>query len=372
MAVDLAVVGGGPAGLAVAIEAAERGLTAIVIEREQPPIDKACGEGLMPRGVEQIRRLGLELPASATCPLDGICYVDGDVRASATFRGGRGLGVRRVVLSEALVARAAASGAELRHGVSASSWDESRDGVRLHTSGGHVDARWLVAADGLRSPIRSRAGIQVRSYAPRFGARRHFRVAPWSRFVEVHWAKDFEAYVTPVGPDRVSVALLWGEAGGRYDDRFDQLTELRGRLGEPTGSVRGAGPFGVLARQLTRGRVILVGDAAGFLDALTGEGVGIALESAGVLAEALANDRPRDYEQRWRGLTRRHHLVTGLLLAAARRPRLRRALVKALSDRPEAFQDLLSFHTGGSGLGGAVAGLARLSIDVTRALAEGN
>ena len=282
MGVDLAIVGAGPAGLAVAIEAAQRGLTSVVVEREEAPIDKACGEGLMPRGLDRLRRLRVELPGHATHPIDGIRYVDGEASVSASFRQGGGLGVRRLVLSDALTTRAGAAGVELRHGVTASGWEESRDGVRLHTASGDLDARWLVAADGLRSPIRTQAGIPVRSFAPRFGARRHYRVRPWSRLVEVHWAPDYEAYVTPVGPDCVGVALLWGEGSSRYDERLEGLSALRCRLGQPAGPVRGAGPFGVLARRLVRGRVILAGDAAGFLDPITGEGVGIALEGAGV------------------------------------------------------------------------------------------
>ncbi len=367
--VDLAIVGAGPAGLAVAIEAAERGLTSVVVEREKAPIDKACGEGLMPRGHERLLRLGVVLPSLATHPIEGIRYVDGETSVSASFQQGSGVGVRRLVLSEALTARAAAAGADLRHGVTASGWDESADGVRLHTSSGDVDARWLVAADGLRSPIRTQAGIPVRSYPPRFGARCHYRVQPWSRLVEVHWAPSYEAYVTPVGPDSVGVALLWGGGSNRYDERLERLSALRARLGRPDGSVRGAGPFGVLARRLVRGRVILAGDAAGFLDAITGEGVGIALESAGALVDAIARDRPEEYERRWRRLTRRHHLVTGLLVAVARRPRRRRILLTALSERPQTFEDLLSFHTGGSGLNRGLSGLAWLSYGVTRVAA---
>ncbi len=366
MGVDLAIVGAGPAGLAVAIEAAERGLTSVVIEREEAPIDKACGEGLMPRGRDRLRRLRVALPSHATHPIDGIRYVDGEASVSASFRQGGGLGVRRLVLSDALTTRAGTAGVELRHGVTASGWEESRDGVRLHTSSGDLDARWLVAADGLRSPMRTQAGIPVRSHAPRFGARRHYRVRPWSRLVEVHWAPDSEAYVTPVGPDCVGVALLWGEGSSRYDERLEGFSALRSRLGQPAGPVRGAGPFGVLARRLVRGRLILAGDAAGFLDPITGEGVGIALEGAGALAEAIARDRPEEYERRWRRITRRHHLVTGLLLAAARRPRVRRALVLALSERPQTFEDLLSFHTDGSGLHRALLGVARLSVGIAR------
>src|SRR5262249_12736081 len=92
---DLVVVGGGPVGLAAAIHAADRGLSAVVLERRTPPLDKACGEGLMPPGVAALGALGVVVPEHARAPFVGIRYVDGDTVAEARFADGPGWGVRR-------------------------------------------------------------------------------------------------------------------------------------------------------------------------------------------------------------------------------------------------------------------------------------
>ena len=114
---DVAICGGGPAGLAAAIQAAGRGFTTIVLERSAPPPDKACGEGLMPRTVAALARLGAlaDVPADQQTPFRGIRYVNGRGSVEARFQGGTGLGIRRTALSGALERRARAAGADIRN-----------------------------------------------------------------------------------------------------------------------------------------------------------------------------------------------------------------------------------------------------------------
>src|SRR5205823_3435093 len=100
---DLLVVGGGPGGLATALNARQRGLSVIVAEPRESPIDKACGEGLMPGGLAQLASLGVD---PAGMPFRGIAYVSVRRRAEARFRYGPGWGVRRTTLHAALAARA--------------------------------------------------------------------------------------------------------------------------------------------------------------------------------------------------------------------------------------------------------------------------
>jgi len=102
--IDVLVVGGGPAGLATAINCALAGLSVNVAEPRTGPIDKACGEGLMPSAVTRLAAIGVRPDGH---PLRGIRYLDSRHRADAPFRRGPGLGVRRTTLHAALAARAA-------------------------------------------------------------------------------------------------------------------------------------------------------------------------------------------------------------------------------------------------------------------------
>src|SRR5919198_3830521 len=110
---DIIVVGAGPAGLAVAIAAAERGLDVLVLERGALPADKACGEGLLPAAVRALHALGVRalLDPSACAPLRAIRWIDGALVAEATLPGAGGLGVRRTALSAGLAPRGRHAGA---------------------------------------------------------------------------------------------------------------------------------------------------------------------------------------------------------------------------------------------------------------------
>ena len=217
---DLVIVGGGPAGLAAAIHAAQRGLTSVVLERRALPLDKACGEGLMRGGVAALAAMGVEVPEKGRAAFLGVRYVDGPAIAEARFARRPGWGVRRTALVEGMAARARTLGIELRYECEAGPWRRSGTrGLMVETAWGPVGARLLVGADGLLSRVRREAGLELPWRGRRrFGVRRHFRLRPWSPFVEVHWAEGIEAYITPVGPDRVGVALLWDGSGGTFDE----------------------------------------------------------------------------------------------------------------------------------------------------------
>ncbi|MFF5565495.1 NAD(P)/FAD-dependent oxidoreductase [Streptomyces sp. NPDC012623] len=334
--IDLLVVGGGPAGLATAVHAALAGMETVVIEPRATPVDKACGEGVMPSGVRALRALGLDLPTGHE--LRGIRYVRGSRRAQAPFDNGTGLGVRRTELHAALALRAEEAGVRTVTG-RVGAVEQSADSV---TAGG-LRARWLVAADGLHSPVRRGLGLELPERGPRrYGQRRHYRVRPWTDFVEVHWSRAGsgaagEAYVTPVADDLVGVAVLSTVRRG-YDDHLAGFPELLARLdGEAATAVRGAGPLHRRVRRRTAGRVLLVGDAAGYVDALTGEGVALALASAEAAVRSLRAGRPREYEARWRALSRRHRLLTEALVRIGGHPAGARLIVPAAARMPSVF-----------------------------------
>jgi flavin-dependent dehydrogenase len=337
--IDVLVAGGGPIGLAAAIRARLAGLDVTVVEPRPTPVDKACGEGLMPSAVRALGDLGIEVDGRAFA---GIGYVSGTRRVAARFPNGPGFGVRRTALHAALAARAEAVGVTRLTGRVE---DIRQDDEHVEAAG--VSARWLLAADGLHSTVRKAVGLARPARGPaRFGLRQHFRVAPWTDLVEVHWSAHAEAYVTPVGDDLVGVALLCGTEGHRrgYAETLADFPDLSARLraAEPVTPVRGAGPLRQVAGAPSTGRVLLIGDAAGYVDALTGEGLATGLATAKAAVCAVLDERPAAYDAQWRAATRRYRWLTLALLAAANRPRVRATIVPAAVHAPWIFSRVVN------------------------------
>ncbi|MFD3534180.1 NAD(P)/FAD-dependent oxidoreductase [Streptomyces sp. NPDC058664] len=330
---DLIIVGGGPAGLATALYAARAGFDTVVAEPRRAPVDKACGEGLMPGAVRTLTSLGLEIPGH---PLAGIRYVQGSRQVQAAFRRGPGLGVRRTGLHDVLHGAVLAAGVPvlpLRVG------EVRQDTTGVTLPGTGLRAKWLVAADGLHSPVRRSLGLCAGSpQRPRYGLRRHYAVPPWSPYVEVHCGRHGEAYVTPLGPQLVGIALLT-DRRAPFGAQLERFPELAARLPAERAvtAVRGAGPLRQKARTRFHGRVLLVGDAAGYVDALTGEGISLALTGAGALVDNVRRGTPDRYESDWNRATRRHRLLTELLVRVRQQRVLAPLVVPAAARMPSVF-----------------------------------
>ena len=341
---DVLVAGGGPAGLATAIRASQFGLDVTIAEPQEPPIDKACGEGLMPAALERLEQLGVE--DLTGYPFEGIRYRDADdpgAVADGTFRSGRALGVRRTELHRTLVERAEALGVEWRN--------ERIERLRQRSDSVQTNvgrARFVVAADGLHSSLRRQLGLEIDGRCPdRYGVRRHYRRAPWVDRVEVHLGDGKEAYVTPVDDETIGVAFLF-EEHGRFDDLLEEFPLLADRLegATPVSDDQGGGPFEQRVRRPQIGRVLLAGDAAGYLDALTGEGVALAVETGSLAAESIADGEPGSYPARYRRATRTYFGLTEMLLWIRQVRRSRVPLIELLDRIPFVFDGFLE------GLGG--------------------
>lgn len=372
------VVGGGPAGLAVAIGARLAGLDVTVLDRATPPVDKPCGEGLMPDGVALLGRLGVELPGTGPAaalgghgearPFHGIRYVDGSTVAEGAFQAPtHGLGIRRTLLHRAMVDRAESVGAELLWGERAvgpggglteSAGSAGPIGVRT-TADRQLVGDWLVGADGLLSAVRGWAGLAGRATRvgrQRFGVRRHFDLEPWTDLVEVHWTDGCEAYVTPVGERTVGVAMLWSSGlvsgTGGFDSFMERFPALVERLGgvPVASSDQGCGPLAQRVLGVVRGRIALVGDASGYLDAITGEGLSLAFHQAEALVEAIGRVERGEgadlepYAAAHRRIRRLPEALIRLLLFVERRPGLRHRMIRALAAEPEVFSRVLGVH----------------------------
>jgi 2-polyprenyl-6-methoxyphenol hydroxylase-like FAD-dependent oxidoreductase len=345
---EVVVVGGGPGGLAAAIAARLQGFDVAVLDAAKPPIDKACGEGLMPDSRAALAELGVDIQPEHGAPFEGIRFVDGARRVEAYFPSGIGVGVRRPVLHSKLIERAEALGVRLF-------WEcpvRGLDGSAVLTGSARFEGRWLVGADGLHSNVRRWAGMErLLSDTRRFGFRRHYRVKPWSPFVEVHWSRRCQCYITPVGPEEVCVAMMTRDRAVRFSDLKSLFPEIAQRLGEaePATPLRGSLTASRRVASVVRNNIALLGDASGSVDAITGEGLCLAFHQAFALAGALRAGDLRRYVREHRRVLRLPYFMASLMLVMDGRDGLRRRAVSALAAEPGQFSQLLALHVGALG-----------------------
>jgi menaquinone-9 beta-reductase len=376
------VVGGGPSGAATALALSRAGVAVTVLDRARFPRDKACGEGLMPPGVAVLRRLGvlddvLAIPAPR---IRGVMYAHrgGGPTAYAPFpspAGGGdpcGLGVRRSAFDAVLVdALRGAPGVTLVEGVRATGILRDGSGrVRgVTTTTGPVGAAAVVAADGLHSSTRAAAGWTRRPRRTR-GTARYGLAGHWALDVRdldritVTFDDRQEWYQAPVGPGLLLVSTLttrslMGATARDYEAAARAaLPALRGA--ELAVRPLAAGQFRQRARTVAADGLFLVGDAAGYDDPITGEGIGIGLLLAERLSVHLAGFLSGDVERttaeaRYRRdhatLQRNRRRVTALALTMARRPGLSRRAVARSAARPHALAALLGVNCGYWGFG---------------------
>ncbi|HTQ96874.1 MAG TPA: NAD(P)/FAD-dependent oxidoreductase [Candidatus Acidoferrum sp.] len=343
---DVFVIGGGPAGLATAIAARRKGFSVIVADGAEPPIDKPCGEGLMPDAVDALREMGIEIPSECSVRFRGIRFIQDEIKVAADFARELGTGVRRIVLHKALIKKAEESGVRFLWKTPISGIERGR--VRLNS--GLISARWIVAADGGRSRARRWCGLEPANKEElRFAARRHYRARPWTDYMEVYWKAGVQAYVTPTSREKVCVVTMGDTADqSEFENVLNKIPSLRERVKEAvlSGVERGAVTATQSLTQIWRDNVARVGDASGGVDAISGEGLRLAFRQALALAEAMHVGDLRVYGEAHKKLIRRPLRMTRMMIELGRREALRSRIFKGLSCRPELFEKLLAIHAG--------------------------
>ncbi len=363
---EVVVVGGGPAGLSAALICARRGLDTTIVEKRTFPVIKACGEGLMPGGVDALKHL---VPQELINKMEyqkfsGIRYIAPNGECTSGYFGkGDGWGIERSELSK-LLSQAAEQEPKIKTlENTVATVKGSTEQPIVHFNDQTLRPKLLIAADGLHSPIRRWAGLNgPPSKLKRWGLRQHYQITPWTNLVEVHWSKDMEAYVTPVSPNTVGVAVLshrelissWQKPIS-LKETLQIFSDLGPKLllSEAKDQLIGIGPLHQTVKRTGTGKVVLVGDAAGYLDAITGEGISNAMEQALLMDRILEKQKEKtrldelviDYSNQLPALMRSYYWLTRLTLLLHRRPSLVNQVVKVFQKTPWLFNYLLDLNS---------------------------
>lgn len=307
---DVLVAGAGPAGTAAAITLARYGRKVTVVDRAVFPRDKCCGDGLTAAALRRVEHLGLD-PSTVPSwqPVDDVVVAAASNRRVALPLPGRSEGLfavsaRRYDLDAALLERARQSGVEVVDGRAVIGIGAARGGVTLDLDdGSHVSAPYVVAADGMWSPIRKLLGLTPPGYLGDWQAGRQYLsgAGPLARKLWVWFEPDMIpgyawSFPLPGGTVNFGYGVLKGANPSLKGQRIDwkerpHIAEVLGPDVEPAGAWRAWPiPARIGRAELTGlgGRVLFTGDAAGACDPMTGEGIAQALETGEAAARAIA------------------------------------------------------------------------------------
>jgi geranylgeranyl reductase family protein len=362
---DVIVVGGGPAGAAVAVFLRRHGYDVLLVDEARFPRDKICGEGISPEAWRLLDQLGAvsAVRALRPWPLRGMTLVSPDGTAfSGDYAERTGLSVRRRQFDQALLACARQNGVEVREGTAAR---------RLILSGGRVEgvviengagpevvrARLVVGADGRRSLVARTLGLlREHRRLRKFAVRGYWRgMQGLQERGEMHVGGGGYCGIAPLSADSANVTFVLDRremtpAGGALEPFYrDALRRRWPRVmerlqhAELTEAPRAIGPLALQARRVSFPGGALVGDSAGFYDPFTGEGVTLALRSAELAASAAhralrhsaAPGLLWEYEQARAAATRDKFRVNRLLQRVVAWPSLSNLLARRLARRPD-------------------------------------
>jgi menaquinone-9 beta-reductase len=361
---SIVVVGGGPAGLSAAIALRLKGFTVTVIDFRQPPIKKACGEGILPHGIKALKYLGVHIDDDKSFHFSGIRFIDNELIAEGSFSGNYGVGIERSCLHEKLMERAQELGVNLL-------WHKKIQHITnsiVQFDNDSIKYSYLIGADGAASKIRRLGKFKAQAAGVRrVGLQRHYDIAPWSRFVEVYSGLDSQAFITPVSERKVCVALI-GERPSfdfKYlNDRFPTLAQKL-IIATGVGEILGGVSQSTRLEKVVKENIVLIGDASFSIDSITGDGLSLAFCQAIALANAFNSDDILSYNRMHRSLIRMPVVMEKILLFMSRHKKIRRSAIKALNRDKQILDNLLSIHTGNKEKYSLIQDVSRLALRMT-------
>ncbi|PIK14860.1 NAD(P)/FAD-dependent oxidoreductase [Halobacteriovorax sp. JY17] len=294
---NLAIIGGGPIGLYTAIKLAKRGHKVTLFEKRSWPIDKVCGQGIMPSGVDNLINIGMTFTPFNSFTLNSIEYIE----RNSILRGnlhGPAVGTKRTELSEQLFNIASQNPhITLCPETKIDSINEKEDSYTLTIGPNILEFDFIFACDGLNSWTRKNTGHSKKRIIPsRIGARIHYDIAPWSNSVQVYWSDSIEAYVTPISNKTIEVAFLWFkdsiESGANLKSKLlSHFPLLREKLIEEKSlnDFKGYGPFDEVSSSISHKNLFFLGDAYHFLDGITGEGISLGIKASNIITDNFDN-----------------------------------------------------------------------------------
>src|ERR1700687_629047 len=176
------------------------------------------------------------------------------------------------------------------------------------------------------------------------------RVTPWTAFMELHWVRRCQVYVTPVSREEVCVAMISSSPKLRLrpEDALGEFPELCARLenAEHASSERGAITVTRRLRRVYRRRTVWVAAASGGVDAITGDGLCLTFRQAALLGDCLASGDLARYQKGHRTLIRRPARMSRIMLLMARHRHLRQRTLQVFQSSPRSFAGMLAMHVG--------------------------
>lgn len=350
--VSIAIIGGGPVGLYLANKLSEQNILITIFEKKTWPVDKVCGQGVMPSGVERLQEIGVKLTSENSYPFAGIRYIDDKISLRGDLAK-KALGIERSVLStELLKILTTRAHISMLENVSVTDIVQiPNQQIEIRTSEDVYHFDYAFCCDGMHSPTRDQLGLtKTRSGIARLGARIHYDISPWDDTVQVYWSQGLEAYVTPVSSTKIEVAYLWYEdaieKGALLEERLlKHFPDLESKLdpAKKLSDFKAYGPFKKYSAKVNKGNVYFIGDAFHFKDGITGEGVSLGFKASDIIAENFQNFKPIHALHIYI-LYLNYSFWIFLSLQMSKFPRFRKLVLKLASFSPKVFNTCLNLN----------------------------